>query len=112
MVYNGCVWPFFFALKKDEMKQSKSLRLRLFITLIVMTITVSCERNEDIQPQYSNSTGYQEGMIKLGKKLENPYSVSNMQQAWDNLQKSNTNGRGGGNGMKVKTTHLYIKFIL
>ena len=25
------------------------------------------------------------GMLKLGKKLENPYSVDNMKKAWNNI---------------------------
>ena len=50
-------------------------------------------------------------MVKLGKKLENPYSVENMQKAWSNLKTSNTSGRISGNEIEIITSHRYIKFI-
>ena len=45
--------------------------------------------------------------IQLGKQLENPYSVKNMQRAWDNIS-----GSGGVSSadIEVKTTHYYVKF--
>jgi len=51
------------------------------------------------------------GMVKLGKKLENPYSVENMQKAWSNLKTSNTSGRISGNEIEITTSHRCIKFI-
>jgi len=48
-----------------------------------------------------------EGMIKLGAKLENPYSVKNMQIAWDSLKIRN--GRASDE-IVVEPTHYYVKF--
>jgi len=49
-------------------------------------------------------------MTKLGKKLENPYSVANMKKAFDNLQKHKGRAKTMGGISEVTTTHLYIKF--
>ena len=49
-------------------------------------------------------------MIKLGKKLENPYSVENMKKAWQNLTSSDAAGFGFNNSLKIITTHYYVKF--
>jgi len=51
-----------------------------------------------------------QGMTKLGKQLENPYSVENMHKAYNNLKSSNANGRISGDEIEITTTHLYIKF--
>ncbi len=47
-------------------------------------------------------------MTQLGRKLDNPYSVKNMQKALSNLQKSNDGV--STNSIEVTTTHRYIKF--
>ncbi len=46
-----------------------------------------------------------EGLTKLGKKLENPYTVENMRKAQENLRT-----RGQSSEFNVRTTHLYLKF--
>ncbi len=45
-------------------------------------------------------------MTKLGKQLENPYSVLNMRKALENLRASN--GRIAED-VEIATTHLYIR---
>ncbi|MBC6425339.1 MAG: hypothetical protein GDA51_02470 [Ekhidna sp.] len=50
---------------------------------------------------------HSERMIKLGKQLENPYSVANMQRAWDNIAGA---GARTSDAPEVKTTHYYVKF--
>jgi hypothetical protein len=47
-----------------------------------------------------------EGIIKLGKKLINPYSVENMQKAYQNLK----NNGSLKSEIKIKTTHYYVRF--
>ena len=46
-------------------------------------------------------------MIKLGKELENPYSVENMRKAYANLT---SNGRLTEN-VDIETTHYYVRFL-
>lgn len=65
------------------MKISK-LRLIVVATLI-LGITWSCQKDEEITPPNEDNHTDQtspEGMIRLGDKLENPYSVENMKIAW------------------------------
>ena len=45
-------------------------------------------------------------MLKLGKKLENPYSVDNMKKAWNNISSS---GRLSEE-IEIAPTHYYVKF--
>ena len=45
-------------------------------------------------------------MIKLGKKLENPYSVKNMRKAWQILKEKSKVSKEG----EIETTHWYVKF--
>ena len=47
-------------------------------------------------------------MIKLIKKKNNPYSVSNMEKAFESIKKSNA--RISTEGLEIATSHLYIKF--
>ncbi len=46
-------------------------------------------------------------MIKLGKELENPYSVDNMRKAYANLT---SNGRLTEN-VDIETPHYYVRFL-
>lgn len=86
-----------------------------FITAgIILVVTFSCQKEEDLAPQTEAQSllnnGGLDGMMKLGKQLKNPYSVENMQKAWENLKKSNATGRIAGDEVEIRTTHLYIKF--
>jgi hypothetical protein len=48
----------------------------------------------------------------LGKKLENPYSVENMQKAYDNLQARKTSsGKITSVNKVIKVSHLYIRWL-
>jgi hypothetical protein len=52
-----------------------------------------------------------EGMVmtKLGKKLENPYTVANMQKAYENLL-SNPNARVAAE-LNIEANHYYVRFF-
>jgi hypothetical protein len=76
----------------------------LVVALLGVVLFTSCNKEEIL----SNEPGTQE-MTRLGKQLENPYSVENMRIALENLQNSNDNNRMG-DGIEVITTHLYLKF--
>lgn len=71
----------------------------------------SCKQGNEISPDEESTHlhhGSNDAMTKLVRKLENPYSVVNMQRAYDNLKKSNA--RISLEGLEVGATHLYIKF--
>lgn len=50
-------------------------------------------------------------MMVLGKKLENPYTVAVMKQAWENIKpKLMASGRVSGDEVEISTSHYYVKF--
>ena len=51
-----------------------------------------------------------DGMMQLGKKLENPYSVENMRTAYELLSPQTRNSIGVSADKVVQTTHYYVKF--
>jgi hypothetical protein len=93
------------------MKIKVSLNAILCIT-ILLSIAWSCQKEEALTPIVKNYLSEKDmiGMTKLGKKLDNPYSVENMQKAWSNLKVSNTSGRVNEGEIEITTTHLYLKF--
>jgi hypothetical protein len=86
---------------------------RLLIIILLGIVIYSCRKEDEILPlNEENINQIQvDGIIKLGKKLENPYSVENMQRALENLKKSNVSAKTTTSGLNVETTHLYVKFI-
>lgn len=56
---------------------------------------------------FETTANYPKGQMVLGRKMENPYELKVMQQAFDNIQLEN----GKISGEKLHETHLYIKFI-
>lgn len=77
------------------------------IPLILLVIFSSCEKDFE-QPIVSQTKQphFTDGQIRLGKQLENPYSVENMQKAWDNIAIPTMRSAMS----EVPTTHLYLKF--
>lgn len=87
--------------------------MRTWGTLAILGLAVfSCKQQTNVLPDREStdngSSFNNEQMTQLIKRLENPYSVANMQKALDNLQKANA--RVSTDGLEVTTTHLYIKF--
>ena len=71
----------------------------------------SCQKDDEVIPQVVEQQKPTEGLIKLGKKLENPYSVENMQKALDNLKKTNISAKSSSvNEIEITTTHLYLRY--
>jgi len=72
------------------------------VFLLVGTIVFfSCQKEQmELSPQ-ENKTGLNS---KLGKKLQNPYSVANMKKAYENLDNSLKSS------LTIETTHYYVKF--
>lgn len=77
-------------------------------------LLLSCQQ-DDMSPQMEDQNALNPtenvNMIKLGKKLDNPYSVENMRRALANLKESSASkGKSSVNEIDITTTHLYVKF--
>lgn len=93
--------------KKTFSLKNKLIMNRLniyFIFIISLLLFISC--NDDIENEIPNNSEIEKSNSILGKKLENPYSVTNMKIALENLKKKNKNLNKG----EITTSHLYIKF--
>ena len=80
----------------------------IFILLPVITagiIAVSCkkETSSTETPTFTNET-YKEGMIQLGKKINDPYSIENMRKAYTNIAPSNLKS-------ELAPNKLYLRFL-
>jgi hypothetical protein len=88
---------------------NKTTSITVAILIGLLIVVVSCQKNEESLKTSRYLTDKEmEGMIKLGKKLDNPYSVENMQKAWKNLQATNSNARTSD--VEITTTHYYLRF--
>lgn len=91
-------------------------KLPLIITSFLLLLT-SCENVMPLdlaQPAVEEGIAQdkelfvpQEGIMRLGKQLENPYSVANMRRAMELLPPES---RGGYSAEDIQPTHLYVKF--
>jgi hypothetical protein len=95
--------------------------MRKFFLVIIGTLAIllansSCSNDEQLPKSVSASDyvlkgSQHEGKIKLGKKLENPYSVKNMQKA---IEKLKNDGRWKSSLIhedSIITSHLYVRFL-
>jgi len=80
----------------------KTRFLHLFLILAAGLLFTNCRKSEP--PDIEINT---EGMIVLGEKLENPYAVANMQQAYSNLKSA----KADIPDFNIETTHLYVRFL-
>lgn len=78
----------------------------LFIAIFTL---ISCTQNELTTPieQIDNSNNVEQVEIKIIKKLENPYSVSNMKKAYESL----VNDGMLRSNIQIEATHLYVRFL-
>jgi len=88
-------------------------------TLVVLSIALmfqACQEDKVLnneKPNPSIEEYFQENGLtetKLGEKLDNPYSVSNMKVAYDSLVKQNN--RLNFSSDIIQTTHYYTKFFV
>ncbi|MCY1636726.1 hypothetical protein, partial [Marinifilum sp. D737] len=75
--------------------------------LAVILVIAACQKEDDISPHNIKNEPLADNAIKLGKKLENPYTVENMQKAYDNLKKDNKLK----SSFQIQTTDLYVRFL-
>ena len=92
------------------MKINLLLRLSLWGLALSYLITSCHQEVEPDQPiRYAPNEGL--SLMKLGKQLENPYSVENMQKALDNIKSSGSpNARALAEEIEIETSHLYLRF--
>jgi hypothetical protein len=97
-----------------------SLICKCIIGILLLSI-FGCQKEEPILETITpisetkmrsaeTSENYPNGGIVLGQKLENPYELEVMQQAYDNLITQNPSLRESAEKDKLKETHYYIKF--
>ena len=92
-------------------KRTTKLTRIIAVATVILGITWSCQTDETVNLVIEENDLASEGLVetKLGRKLENPYSVENMKRAYESLlQKSN--GRIASE-IEIETTHLYVKFF-
>jgi len=92
--------------------KSENLKFRkIFYTLAIVAFAlISCEKQESVIDSIgmkSNITRTNSVLIEKVKKLENPYSVSNMKKAYAILQKEN----GLRMLLHIDATHYYVRFL-
>ncbi|MHB0756895.1 hypothetical protein [Polaribacter sp. M15] len=98
----------------------KKYSLRFLILTLIGILIYSCQ-NDDFIKEYSSSIQQpkSESIIKLGKKLENPFSVANMQRALDTILKEVKKSKSyqaksfqkSAEQIEIKETDLYVRFL-
>ncbi|MDR2962707.1 MAG: hypothetical protein LBU90_03570 [Bacteroidales bacterium] len=76
--------------------------VRMLSTLAVFTVFVSCEKNQ--APQSAPPQTHSDGAIVLGKKINDPYSISNMRAAYANIA-------GAGLKSELAPNRIYMRFL-
>lgn len=102
------------------METRKHTYLHTTLKLVVIIISISCRTDTDILPSPSIDEIFEEqGLVRtrLGKKLQNPYSLSNMQTALDSMKRSLQSFKPKSRlartikEMEIETTDLYVRFL-
>ncbi|MGJ3233480.1 hypothetical protein [Marivirga sp.] len=91
----------------------KKVVINLTFIFGLLIILSSCQKDEIFNEPISNinQSQFQDDVIRLGKKLENPYTIENMQRAFQNL-KGNTQFNSRSHNISIiNVTHLYVRFL-
>lgn len=89
----------------------KKLKIKTLLLLALLSLIASCNNDEPNLTENTHSSSEKGVPIKLGKKLENPYSIENMQKALGNLKSSKVSAKSSSdNDIEITTTHLYLRF--
>lgn len=95
-------------------------KLYLFCLALALCCFASCSIEDTIHPfkeesenttKSPDSVTMTEGEIVLGEKLDNPFSVSNMQKAYNSLLKDKNKLSQLSTLGEIKTTHYYVRFL-
>jgi hypothetical protein len=91
---------------------NKFKKLNLFYGVVLLSAIFSCTDEPNLQETASQSKN--EDWIKLGKKLENPYSIKNMKLALQNLKAKNAKLTSKevsiDPGFDIVPNYLYVEF--
>lgn len=74
---------------------------------LILLLLISCNKEDENVPIVESKVDDTGIMTVLGKKLENPYTIENMQKAYSNLKSS---GDISGD-IDISVTHKYIRFL-
>jgi hypothetical protein len=93
----------------------KQIKIPL-LTLLMLFGLFSCHKEELTQntEEFSEKSaviGLSNGMVVLGDKLDNPYSVVNMEKALTSLKSSKATALHVPNGFSVEANTLYVRFL-
>ncbi len=95
------------------MFKKTQLQFLLLLSVVAM-VTFSCQKDTVLAPQgeveVSVDKNKTEGLMKLGKQLENPYAVDNMIKALESVKNKDASGRFAAENIQIETTHRYLKF--
>ncbi len=78
----------------------------MIVLLFIALFAVGCNNDEDglSAEETSRTIENTDGMMVLGKQLENPYSIENMTLAMQELYSTRS-------AVELKPTHLYVRFL-
>lgn len=97
------------------MKTKAHFKLFYLAILTPIFLLIGCEK-EDFLDDLSEKNTSTELNSFIGKKLENPYSVTNMRKAYNNLMNNSKskqkNDQAIGNESDIKVTDLYVRFFI
>lgn len=85
---------------------------KTFLLALVLLSLSSCKKDDEfINVEASNQTNEQEIInITLGEKLDIPFTVKNMQKAYDKLL-TNNNNSSVKKQLNIKASHYYYQFL-
>lgn len=88
----------------------KKLKIKTLLLLALLSLIASCN-NDPISTEETSSVREKDYYLKLGEKLENPYSVKNMRRALDSVKAKMTISKTAKSTSEfdIETSHLYVK---
>jgi hypothetical protein len=88
----------------------KKLKIKTLLLLALLSLIASCN-NDPISTEETSSVREKDYYLKLGEKLENPYSVKNMRRALDSVKAKMTISKTAKStsDFDIETSHLYVK---
>lgn len=88
----------------------KATKLLMFIVfgLLILASCTNEEQSVDNTPNIDNTVDTEnDGMIVLGEKFDNPYSIANMTAVYNEM----ANTRSGKEDVKIEVTDWYVRFL-
>lgn len=91
----------------------KTFKLNIAVFLAFLIAISSCQKDDILTEPITEleESQFQEGMIQLGEKLENPYTVENMRKAYKNLTVNSNLKSSSINESDIDISHYYVRFL-